>query len=310
MKKIIFLLLFLLIPFIVNAEVKITNVQLDSHTEGLEAEEKPDFEGLKIIFNLQFKEVGEFVKYKVTINNDTKKDYEIEDISNVSKKGYFKYDLTYINNEKIVKPNESKDVYITVTYDKEVPNEEYNAEGVYTKKENFVINLSPDDVETAAETKETEEKNPQTKTSNYIIFSASIIIFVSLIAVIFSKRKLDFLRIFLIGSLIAIPLTIYALEKITIEVEANVEIEKETHEFCYTFGDIIFIENSTWEEFVNNKNLNPDHKFSIYNDKIVVSTDGGCGGTGIVYTNDEPVKPTDKIIEAGNVCYSADVISC
>ena len=298
MKKVLFLFL-LLIPFIAKAEVKITSVELESKSEGFEVDEHPLFNGLKINFDITFQNVGEYVEYKVNIYNDTKNDYEIENGVNNSTSEYTKYESRYEGDNNVIKAGENKIVYVKASYTKEVPVTEFTNGTTYEEKKDITIDLS-----------NSENKNPQTNTSNYVIFITAIILFISLIITLITKHKLHGLSFFLISSAIIIPISIYALEKITIEVEANVEIEKSVHEFCYTSGNIPFLENSTWKEFVNNKNLNTDHYFSIYNDKIVVSLDGSCGGDGIVYTNDEPVKPTDKIIEAGNVCYSADLRPC
>ena len=70
-------LILLLLPIMVHAEVKITSVELENSTVGLDAEEHPGYQGLKINFNLKFSNIKEFARYKVIIENDTDKDYEI-----------------------------------------------------------------------------------------------------------------------------------------------------------------------------------------------------------------------------------------
>jgi len=295
MKRYILFILFLLIPFMVHAEVKITNIEQIDITEGLKVDD-PTYKDLTINFNIKFNKVEDFIKYKVTIKNDTNKDYEIATTNNDSKDDYIKYKYKFDDDDKIIKANNEKILFITITYDKEVSLSKF-VDGKYIDEKKVSISLS------------NEEKNPKTSVGIYVLISI-VCLAISTTLIMLIKNKMNTIPISLLVFFFLIPISIYALEKITIEVEANVEIEKSVHEFCYTSGNIPFLENSTWKEFVNNKNLNTDHYFSIYNDKIVVSLDGSCGGDGIVYTNDEPVKPTDKIIEAGNVCYSADLRPC
>ena len=227
MKKVLFFL-FLLIPFMVNAEVKITSVELESKSEGFEVDEHPLFNGLKINFDITFQNVGEYVEYKVNIYNDTKNDYEIENGVNNSTSEYTKYESRYEGDNNVIKAGENKIVYVKASYTKEVPVTEFTNGTIYEEKKDITIDLS-----------NSENKNPQTNTSNYVIFITAIILFISLIITLITKHKLHGLSFFLISSAIIIPISIYALEKITIEVEANVKIEsafQEVHFFTCEWG--------------------------------------------------------------------------
>ncbi len=210
MKKYLLFILFLLIPFMVKAQdVKIKEVELVDKTDGIEAEEKPEFENLKINFNLNFSKVDEFVKYKVIVENSADKDYEIDDTTSFSDGEYIKYEFSY-DGEKIVKSKGTKEFFITISYNKRVPLSEY-VDGKFKEKNSMTINLS----------NETEEKNPYTATLPYIVVILSIISIILFVIAFKMKRSL----MLTMAILFFMPAVIFALEKISIAIEANIEIE-------------------------------------------------------------------------------------
>ena len=215
MKKLLSFIFLLFIPFMVNAEVKIKDAVLVDNTENLEVEKNPHHEGLQLDIDMKLSNVGEFAKYKLTIENDTKKDYEIDMGEAFSKKEYIKYEFSFVDNDnEVLKASESKDIYVLVTYNKEVPENEF-VDGVYKDDNLMTINLS---------TKE-EQKNPETKTG-YTILATAVVLFISLLLVLLNKYKLDHLMVLVIAIAIALPISIYALEKITISINAQIEIIK------------------------------------------------------------------------------------
>ncbi len=210
MKKYLLFILFLLVPFMVKAQdVKIKEVILVDKTDGIEAEEKPEFENLKINFNLNFSKVDEFVKYKVIVENSADKDYEIDDTTSFSDGEYIKYEFSY-DGEKIVKSKGTKEFFITISYNKRVPLSEY-VDGKFKEKNSMTINLS----------NETEEKNPYTATLPYIVVILSIISIILFVIAFKMKRSL----MLTMAILFFMPAVIFALEKISIAIEANIEIE-------------------------------------------------------------------------------------
>ncbi len=219
MKKYILFFILLFIPFIVSAaNVHIEEVTLIDNSEYLDAEENLEFKDLKISFNLTFTEVDEFAKYKVKVKNDTKKDYEIDDTTKFSDGEYIKYEFSY-DGEKIVKSGETKEFFITVTYNKEVP-EDLFENGKYTEKNMMDINLS------------NEEKNPYT--SNYLSIAVIAIAFIAFIIFLQAQNKKNSLLIITL-LLTALPFIVFAIEKITIEMNVNIEIQKVS---TFIFNDI------------------------------------------------------------------------
>jgi hypothetical protein len=190
-------------------DVKIKEVELVDKTDGIEAEEKPEFENLKINFNLNFSKVDEFVKYKVIVENSADKDYEIDDTTSFSDGEYIKYEFSY-DGEKIVKSKGTKEFFITISYNKRVPLSEY-VDGKFKEKNSMTINLS----------NETEEKNPYTATLPYIVVILAIISIILFVIAFKMKRSLTLT----IAIIFFMPAVIFALEKISIQIEANIEIE-------------------------------------------------------------------------------------
>ena len=214
MKKLLSLIFLLFIPFMVNAEVKISDAVLVDNTEGLEVEKNPPFKGLELDINMKLNTVGEFAKYKLTIENDTKKDYEIDMGEAFSAKEYIKYEFSFVDDDNtVLKANESKDIYVLVTYNKEVPENEF-VNGIYKDDNVMTINLSTEE----------EQVNPNTKTG-YAILATAVVLFISLLLILLNKYKLDHLMVLVIAVAIALPISIYALEKITIKIQAQIEIE-------------------------------------------------------------------------------------
>ena len=249
MKKYLLFILFLLIPFMVKAQdVKIKEVELVDKTDGIEAEEKPEFENLKINFNLNFSKVDEFVKYKVIVENSADKDYEIDDTTSFSDGEYIKYEFSY-DGEKIVKSKGTKEFFITISYNKRVPLSEY-VDGKFKEKNSMTINLS----------NETEEKNPYTATLPYIVVILAIISIILFVIAFKMKRSL----MLTMAILFFMPAVIFALEKISIAIEANIEIEphvetlKTVDASCTVRNQITertyeYIDGMTWNDIRNSE---------------------------------------------------------
>ncbi len=243
MKKYIVFILLLLIPYIVRAEVKITNVEIVGKTEGLELS-NPTFEGLKLNLDINFKQVNNFAKYKVTIKNDTKKDYEIGIDNEFSKGEYFKYEYSFKDENKVIKSNSERVLFLTVTYIKTVPQDNYK-NGKFTENNNMVIDLSND------------EKNPNTSVGLYVLILIGILI-LSTVLIILIKKKMNTIPLTLL-LLMLIPVSIYALEKITIELSTTITIvgsPKETRLFyCIQeprnegTATINYTESMTWADY-------------------------------------------------------------
>lgn len=258
MKKILFIIL-LLIPFIVKAEanVELTNVEKGEQSNTAIINAEPTYEGLKINFDFKFTTVGDYVKYKVTIKNNSDKDYEVDMGSVFSEGEYIEYAFSLPEGDnEVLKSTESKDVYLTIKYNKKVPPEKY-VDGAYIEQNTMSINLSNDSIHASVDP--ASQKNPKTSAGNVLIFITILLISGIILTIAIKANKKMILPVLLL----LIPLTIHALEKITIDVEAKIEIEniyaKAKLEYCYhengeyTKGPTIidYEIGMTLEEFLN-----------------------------------------------------------
>ena len=230
MKYIKYLLItLLLVPFIVLAETK--NVEIKSisnyvdKSDTAEELEKPSIEGLKLGFKLKFTKQDDFIKYKFIIKNNTNKDYEIDNSSTFNEKKFIRYDYEVENNAKVLKANEEISITVTITYVKALEDYEFE-NGVFTETNQVSLELVNDSNEVIDNPIIKMVTNPETSTG-YILL-AIIAIILSLVLILFISNKKA--KLFLLTILLLIPITIYALERIKIDVETYVEIEKK-----YTF---------------------------------------------------------------------------
>ena len=230
MKKVLFAFL-LLIPFMVRAveNVKITNIEQIEKSETVTVNNEPTFEGLKINFDFKFTNLEDFVKYKVTIKNEDNKDYEIESGVSFNEGEFIKYEFGLNGDSAIIKPNETKEMTLQITYEKE-PSPDKFVDGKYVEQNSMSIDLSTKDgqkssVDPASQKK---EDNPKTGAKGIILLIA--VLLGTLLLIFFFEKKNAF---FLIALFLLVPMTIYAIEKITIEIETKIEIEALEKTFVY-----------------------------------------------------------------------------
>ena len=197
--------------------VCIESIKLDSKSEKAEIMDAKESE-LLIDFDIIFHELNDYAKYKIVINNTTDEDYIIDE--NKSQSEFVKYEYEYDDNSGIVEKNSKKTLFLTIKYDKEVPDNQYT-KGKYGANLNMIVNLSDGK----------EIVNPSTidKLPLFIINIAisSVILYVA----IKQKKKLNKLMIVLMVGLILIPFNTYAINKYRIDIDSNIEIFKKVAEF-------------------------------------------------------------------------------
>lgn len=130
----------LVIPNIYAEEtVKIESIDLVEKSETTTEESTPSIDGLKIGLDLSFVDVEDSIKYKVVINNTSKKDYEIKKEKDFDSNDYLEYKYEFVNGNK-VKSNDKLTMYITVTYKNEITDDKLT-DGKYISDNNLVLNL-------------------------------------------------------------------------------------------------------------------------------------------------------------------------
>ena len=212
-KLIIINLFLLVIPFAVLADntVEINNIENTNITGDSEEIEKPVIDGLNITFNNKFHNVGDSISYRIKVDNTTNLDYKISIEGPNS--DYIDYTYTFLNNNEILSKNTSDYIDITITYKNKIKEDNYK------ESNKIVIKLVNED----------EAENPKTGINKPIIFILLIILGIVLYILIRNKHMIKHINIILLGLLILLPITIYALNIYTINIISNIEIEKEKY---------------------------------------------------------------------------------
>jgi len=272
MKKIKYMLLLLLfIPFIVLAksDVEIKSVTLLEKSDYVEELENATYNDLKLDFKLKFVTLNDYAKYKVIIKNNTDKDYEIDNQTTFNEGNFIKYEFNIDNDSKILKANEELNIYVNISYIKEVESSNF-VNGKYVDSNTVSLELSNfnniDDKENIKFI-----VNPNTDTG-YIIAILLVLLLSILVIILIKNRKAK--RYIAILILLLIPLYVYAIEKIKLDVETYVEIVKNnkftvvlfTHPADVLDGELLefeYEEGMTFNDYFNSsyfENLDENYK--------------------------------------------------
>ncbi len=225
MKRILFLLLLLFIPFIVYAEdscnpdsIEILSIDLIDNSKDVVEVNKASSSGNNINVDLQVKSVGDNAKYKMIIKNTSNDDYEINKDALSIGSEYFNYNFETEDNSNIVKAGESKVVYLVVKYENEIPDEKINNNGLFVENKNLVVDLSNKDVPAIVKA---IEDNPVTSTGIALLVLA---IFSGIVLIVVKKTKVKKYMLLIVPVLLLIPYTVYAICKCEITVNSKIEV--------------------------------------------------------------------------------------
>ena len=245
-----FLLLFMFTPFIVNAEtcntdkISISSITIENKTDNVNEIDGATVDGKKINLNLRMSEVGDIIKYKMIVKNDSNEDYKIDKNSLNVNSSYINYSLNSDDNSDIIKANSTKTFFLKVDYKIEVPEDGYESESFIDNK-----NIS---IQLITNSKINVPKilnNPKTLNS---FINVIIILFIisALSLLIIKNRKKETIVVLIIGAVI-IPISTYALCKSNIVIESTIRIDKPIE--CGSF------ETDNWKTITTNvKNGNDD----------------------------------------------------
>ena len=259
MKYLKYLLILLFIPFIVYAEnnIEITKIELIEKSPYVAELESATNDNLKLKFNLSFTKLNDYAKYQVILKNNTNKDYGVDNTSTFNDGEFIKYEYS-IDGDKVLHANSEKTIYVTITYSKEISEDKYE-NNKYSEKNNVSIEFSNDEKEQDKELETVKfVTNPKTSSNEliYLIISFSII---AILFIIITKNNK--LKKYMLIILMLIPITIYALEKIHLDLETYIEIEQTKIFYIATHFDseIIeqkeyhYIDGMTIEEWMNSR---------------------------------------------------------
>ena len=214
LNTIIAILIFVLFPSFVLAEnVQVKEIKQIEKSEGVEIVSEPKVSDTTIKFDIKLKSIGDYVKYKLVIDNKDDIEYEI-DKKSFENNEYITYEVESDNLEKL-EANKEKEIYLTIKYNKEVPENEFK-DNVYVLNNNFSLAIG---------NKDEEIRNPQTGIEDYSLAILTIIVVLSVAVYGFRKNKKQFKTLMLIiGIAISIPLTCIAANILKLNIETNVTI--------------------------------------------------------------------------------------
>ena len=227
MKRIILFIILLIMPFMVYAEncetnkVTISNISLVEYSDSVVEVSDASIDGNSVNLNLKMKELDDSAKYKITIKNDSREDYEIDNNTINSNSEYITYELKTEDNINIIKSGTSKDATLVVTYKNEIPENIFTSDK-YNDNQTLTINLSSENEELIETNNNETIINPKTGYS-YVFILIMCIIGFSLIYLVINKSKYSKFFILLI---LLLPIYLNAMCKVEVKVESNIEIEK------------------------------------------------------------------------------------
>ena len=214
LNTIIAILIFVLFPSFVLAEnVQVKEIKQIEKSEGVEIVSEPKVSDTTVKFDIKLKSIGDYVKYKLVIDNKDDIEYEI-DKKSFENNEYITYEVESDNLEKL-EANKEKEIYLTIKYNKEVPENEFK-DNVYVLNNNFSLAIG---------NKDEEIRNPQTGIEDYSLAILTIIVVLAVVVYGFRKNKKQFKTLMLIiGIAISIPLACIAANILKLNIETNVTI--------------------------------------------------------------------------------------
>ena len=118
----IFVVFFSITNVYASDGVTIKSIDLVDKSINTTEASKAKANGLSMDFDLKFKEVNDYAKYKIVVENKDNKDYKISVDSNFENSKYISYKY---DNADILKANSDTEFYVTVTYNKKLDESNY-----------------------------------------------------------------------------------------------------------------------------------------------------------------------------------------
>ena len=290
MKKISYLLLLIImfIPCIVNAEtcdndkIIVSSITIDNKSDNVNETDAATIDDKTINLNLNMSNVGDNIRYKINVKNDSNDDYLLDKNSVNVSSDYVDYIIESEDNSNIVKAKTSKNIYLRVNYSKQVPTDAFE-NGVFNDKVYMKVNLSTSELE-----------NPSTGIK-YISFMLFVVLLLGVMLMIFRKKQLLKIISLLIVLSIIIPISVNALCKCDISINSTIQIEKSINGIVYRYNDrVLNIGDSIYEQDVQRWCLmlsidggNPNKFFSCETDKSqnTYTTEEDCLNMALEYNN-------------------------
>ena len=224
MKKLLLLVLFI-IPFIVTAEtcdssgISIDSIELVSTNGNAEEIKSAINKADKINLDLKLYDPGDSIEYTIKLKNTSSDDFYFDEDSLQLNTDYLEYQFSYDDRTKIIKAGKDKTVNLKVVYSKRVPAEMLKND-LYSDTNNIVVNLSNRKDMDIIKMIQNPETKDIIKICVLVVILSSILLFI-----VFRMKKPVKYMILIIGLSTIIPITVYALCKTEIEIEAKIQID-------------------------------------------------------------------------------------
>ena len=220
--------LIIFIPFIANAETCETDKLLIESIE-IESKSNDAFEiseatanDKTINLNMNMNEVGDSVKYKLIIGNNSDQEYDLDNAIIKSSSECIEYSIETKSSSNVIEANSSQIVYLKVKYKNEIP-EDFFEENIYNEIDTVNITLSNEQVITVPNTLKNSDSN------TYLFLIIVFLIINTFLCILITKKKFQKFIILLISTMLIMPLGTYAICKCNITIESNIRINKSSH---------------------------------------------------------------------------------
>ncbi len=208
-------------PSYVSAATCSTNAVCPTSIEFLEKSENtvvlndPSIDDVSINTDVKMLEIGDYIKYKLLLENASGDTFELSDLSFDDNKA-IAYSFAFADNNNKIAPNETKEAILTIEYKNPIEDDDY-LDNVYTADLNATLTLIKDN----------SAINPATSFDSPLM---PIIAIATIIAVSYAfYRKYGRIRsatimILLLGAFISIG--VYAAESCVIEIKTKVTVPR------------------------------------------------------------------------------------
>lgn len=296
MKKIILFIIILLIPIMIQAKscdkdcIIIESVSLVEKTDNASEANEPSYESGSLSLDVKLGKVYDNLKYKVVIKNNTTEDYELDKNSFNSGNEYVSLVYSTSNNSNTIKAGETQTIFLEISYNKLIKDTNF-VNGVYKFGDNFTIQLTSNilEEESAQEVpngKKAIVVNPNTKTGKKILIVLIVFALCAVIALLIKylphQKRFVSVYLILIGIISIIPI-VRALNKITINITLNVEIDKINYMPCTFDGDMVQGTEFAYGDFIyrykQEYKMNKESDYNWFLEWVNINEDGW----GVIY---------------------------
>jgi len=286
MKKILFILISLLFIPVVYAEssIEIQSIEMDSKSADAIELSKPSFEDLDMNLDVSLKKVGDYVKYKVIIKNNSDINYELKNTKTFAERDFVKY--TYESKKTKLSANDTLEILVTIEYSKEVAPGSY-IQDKYSDSNEAIIELLGI----------SEQVNPKTSTNviMFIVLFGALIVFVLSVIMMKKRVNIKYIAIVLLF-FIGVPMMVKAVNSVKIKLNVRVEIAK-TYRAVYEIEYLGYFKEEELEK-MNSSTLKSD------------CYDGGYYYMGEVSEENAYVQcEIDEIIEDEDRYYAGEIVT-